>query len=284
MAQKQIPGYFGLRIYLISSVLFFMLVFPFMVYLGLQNLPRLANSSALFGQENGVPADSLSADTNSIGPLITDSIRHRTDSMIRKGHFDPIELEEVEKLAEVADNLDHKVLDSIADQHKHGNLIKIQEGEEQHSAFDNKGPFGRFFTWFFPLSILAYLAGLLYNWPFKRYFRRKRQKKSIPDPLYDRCRKHLLRTPFVNALIISFPNFVLIIYSFIFLVSGSEKINETENELFVYFFLLTLIASTLEFLFAYYWQRHRVHLKYLDHIFSEEELRERIFRRKMLIN
>ena len=35
------------------------------------------------------------------------------------------------------------------------------------------------------------------------------------------------------------------------------------------------------FIFVYYWEKHRVHIRYIHHIFTEEELRKRIFNLKV---
>ena len=66
----------------------------------------------------------------------------------------------------------------------------------------------------------------------------------------------------------------------VFILLKNDYQGDIEKDLFIRFLYVTLAASLLEFLFAYYWQKHRVHLKYIDHLYSEEELRVRVFRKK----
>jgi hypothetical protein len=46
-------------------------------------------------------------------------------------------------------------------------------------------------------------------------------------------------------------------------------------------FFISLVASLLIALFVYFWEKHRVHIKYIEYIFSKEELRRRIFNIKV---
>ncbi|HML85564.1 MAG TPA: hypothetical protein PKE52_10430, partial [Bacteroidales bacterium] len=44
------------------------------------------------------------------------------------------------------------------------------------------------------------------------------------------------------------------------------------------FIFVSLIASLVVVTFAWFWTKHRVQLKYLEHFFTDEELRIRIFK------
>lgn len=123
---------------------------------------------------------------------------------------------------------------------------------------------------------LALLAGLLYNIPFKIYFRRKRRGKRISPRLRNYCRKNLLRSPRINTLIL-IAAYVAIhgIMLFIFLNARPDS-NSLEQKLFQQFFYISLVASVLVILFLFFWLKHRVHLRYIEHLFSPEELRSRM--------
>ena len=123
---------------------------------------------------------------------------------------------------------------------------------------------------------LALLAGLLYNIPFKIYFRRKRRGKRISPRLRQYCRKNLLRSPRINTLIL-IAAYVAIhgIMLFIFLNARPDS-NSLEQKLFQQFFYISLVASVLVILFLFFWLKHRVHLRYIEHLFSPEELRSRM--------
>jgi class 3 adenylate cyclase len=51
--------------------------------------------------------------------------------------------------------------------------------------------------------------------------------------------------------------------------------------LFNRFFSISMFATLLTILFVYFWEKHRVHIKYLESLFSKEELRKRIFKARM---
>ncbi len=230
-----------------------------MMYMGVQSLPEIADRKGYFRND-------------STG--LTDSLKVFTDSI---PGFDP---EDMDSLLNRASAMGESIADSIKENAGPDGIITFQDGEEKISAFDNKGPFVRFFLSFFPLTLLSYIAGFIYNRRFKILFRKKHRKLEVPPKIQSFCKKQLLHTPLVNALLIVLPNVLLLIFSLIFILSENEFSNATEGELFVQFFFLSLAASLLEFLFAFYWQKHRVQLKYIEHIFSAEELRNRVFRRK----
>ncbi|HKK10742.1 MAG TPA: adenylate/guanylate cyclase domain-containing protein, partial [Bacteroidales bacterium] len=57
--------------------------------------------------------------------------------------------------------------------------------------------------------------------------------------------------------------------------SFNDEINQS---IYSQYFYISLIASILAFLLIYFWERHRVHLKYIEHVFSLEELKVRVFK------
>jgi serine phosphatase RsbU (regulator of sigma subunit) len=146
--------------------------------------------------------------------------------------------------------------------------------------FEEKGPFSRYFSLLFLLILISLLIGLFYNLPFKRYFKKIRRKQEIPGRLLAYCQKQLFRMPLVNSLIVTLPNIVVIVYSFIFLLSAVDPDAEVERSMFIQLHYLTIVATLLEFLFVYYWEKHRVHIRYIDFIYTEVELRKQVFRRK----
>jgi serine phosphatase RsbU (regulator of sigma subunit) len=260
MAQQPTPKYYGLRIYLSSSLIYFFLVFPFMIYLGIQNIPNAAKNSDLFRKITINAKDSLAQFTDTLNGISQADI----DSMLSR-----------------AIALGESYADGAVE--GKGSVVVAGPGFEDDDhprLFEQQGPFSRYFTWMFILSLLIYLIGFVYNHPFKRFFKRKNRKQEIAEKLHAYCKKQLQHIPLVNAFIIILPNVALIIYSLVFILSEKDFDNAIEGDLFVHFFYLTLVATLLEFLFAYYWQKHRVHLKYIDHLYSAEELKVQVFRKK----
>jgi len=262
MAKAGVPKYFGLRIYLSSSILLFFLIFPFFVIIGFQSVPKFMAAKERSNPDSAAMIDSLGMALDSIQPDAAGLV----DSLDIVG----------EAIA-----LGESFADSIDDRNMH---IGIQISEEEHSESDteigNDGPLLNYFLFLFLGTFVSYLVGFLYNRRFKKYFRLSRRKREIPQNIEAYCNKHLFRTPWVNSFIVILPNLALIIYSVIAILAKNIFDEEVERGLFIQLFYLTLVATLLEFLFVFYWQKHRVHIKYIDHIFSPEELRVQIFRNK----
>lgn len=260
MDTKSIPRYYGFRIYLSSSILYFFLVIPFLTFLVFQSVPEFMKERPTKFQEAKVLTDSLGM----IHDSITDYSEMDIDSLVNQA---------VSQVVNMADSMD------IAN----GEVEAEIEGEEQENVAvgpGNSGPFGIYFLLLFLLTLLCYLTGLIYNSRFKRYFRLKRKNWEVPEKLHAFCKKQLFYTPVVNALILSIPNIAIITYSLIAIITRAGFDGEADRDLFIQLFYLSLVAATLEFLFVFYWQKHRVHIKYLDYIFSPEELRIQVFRKQ----
>jgi serine phosphatase RsbU (regulator of sigma subunit) len=262
MEHKPVPRYYGLRIYLVSTILYFFLVIPFLMFLAFQNIPAFAEKSGLAGNEVKGRADSLAVAYSraEIDSMVQEAMtRGETDSILRETAGDG---------ESGTGNRPHVIVGSKGHE---GTSVKF---------FEKKGPFEMYFRLLFYLLIACFLAGLIYNFPFKRYFRLKRRERKIPVRLSAFCRKQLFATPVVNSLILTMPNIVIMVVSVVFLISRNSYGGDIERDLFVQFFYITLVATFLEFLFVYYWQRHRVHIKYIEFLFSESELRGQVFRRR----
>jgi serine phosphatase RsbU (regulator of sigma subunit) len=260
MEQKLPPKYYGFRIYLTSSMLYFFLVFPFLVFLGSQSIPKIAERKGIFRPEVKELMDSLAFAADSIA------------------EFKQVEIDSILQGAFIRGE---SFADSLARGKGPGGMNNVSEDHGDHmDMFGGKGPFSRYFMLLFFLTLFIDLLGFIYNYSFKRYFRLKRRNRDIPPRLLGFCKRQLLRTPLFNALIIILPNVVVIVYSLVFAILKNTFEADVEKELFNLLFYLSIVATLLEFLFAYYWQKHRVHIRYIDHIFSEEELRVQVFRRK----
>jgi len=259
MDLKNTPRYFGFRIYLSSSILYFFLVIPFLAFLVFQSVPEYLKERPTEYQESKALIDSLNISFDSIAEFNEMDI----DSMVNNA---------VALAENMADSLDST----------EGEVHIVTEGEEQEHVIGpgNSKPFGTYFLLLFLLTLLCYLTGLIYNSRFKRYFRLKRKSREVPEKLHAFCKKQLFRTPIVNALILSIPNIAIIIYSLISIITRAGFDREGDRDLFIQLFYLSLVATMLEFLFVFYWQKHRVHIRYIDHIFSPEELRIQVFRKQ----
>jgi len=252
MARQKVPRYHGIRIYILSPIMYFFLVFPFMIFLGIKNLPKVAG-------DRDPQLDSLVSDTLL---QVTDAKvwldEEKADSMIN-------ELADARVI--LADSIIAGAEETGADKE-----------EENGRLFREQGPFSRYMSLFFFAWLASLVAGWIFNYPMKRYLRRLRASREPGEKLLSRSRHRIFFAPLVNAFIVTFPNLLIIIFSITVLAGMGQFEDDVERQMFVEMFYLTLVASLLEFLFVYYWIKHRVHIRYIEHIFTAEELKTSIFK------
>ena len=272
MATKSIPKFYGLRIYLSSIMLYFFLVLPFIGFIIFQNVPAFIENRTGGMDQVAATADSLIDAFDSIQVFTEDELEEMVDLAIQS---------DIDELIDKANINEEPFADTLSESDDSMILAGPKtEDDDRLKMFAEKGPFARYFSLLFILIGVSLLAGLFYNLPFKRFFKKKRRKKEIPQKLHTVCKKRLFQLPLVNSLIITAPNIVVIVYSFFFLVSKVSFDAEVERSMFIQLHYLTIVATLLELLFVYYWEKHRVHIKYIDHIFSDTELRKQVFKRK----
>ena len=234
MVQKSIPKYFGLRVYLSSSILYFFLVIPFLAFLAIQSVPKFVAEKPPPVKETKAMIDSLGIDLDSLGNIYEMDMDSLVGSAIVLGE---------------------NYIDSLATG-KLGPKVVVagEEQEENIAVINDEGPFGTYFLLLFLLTLLSYLAGFIYNRRFKKYFKLKRSGNEVPEKLHAFCKKHLFLTPVVNASILSMPSIIIFIYSLFAILTRAHFDGEAERDLFIQLHYLTLVATILEFLFVYYWQ------------------------------
>ena len=235
--RNKIPKFYGLRIYLITSLLYMLLVFPFTMLLGFKYLPEIL-------ERNTTLSESFS--------------REASDG--RKGSdFSQADTTRDVRLEYQANN------DTVG--YKWQNI-----NEDQQSSQDS-------FPVLMRCLLASYILGLIFNYPFKRYFRLKRKRKPIPKQLFRFVKRWLLRVPIINGGIFIL-GLLIALVSAVYQLYTSTFTNEISRNLFETYIIVSSIASLLAFLLIFYWERNRVHLRYLEHVFSEEELRKRIFTKR----
>ncbi len=257
---KSVPKFYGLRIYLSSTILYFMLVIPFLLFIGYQSFPEFAEMKKMFTNDSTALADSLVIALDPFGDINEHDIDSIVNNAIKSG----------ERYAE-ADT-------AISDDS--GLHFEVSRQGDHMDSLKKRRNIPKYFAILFILLFAGFLAGFLYNIRFKRYFKLKRQNREIPEKLHLFCKKQLLNTPIVNSLILVSPNLLVFLYALIFVIAPSNFKEEFQRHMFIQLNYLSLVASVLEFLFVYYWQKHRVHIRYIDHIYTEEELRVQVFKRK----
>ncbi|HPE87683.1 MAG: adenylate/guanylate cyclase domain-containing protein [Bacteroidales bacterium] len=137
---------------------------------------------------------------------------------------------------------------------------------------------GDTFTLSFKLLTIGALLFFALNLPFRNYLKRKRKQKPISEKQERFVKKYITWVPGTSAALLLFIFTLLHVYMG-FQIHTFAFTDEIGRELYTQYFYLSLAASLLSCFFIFLWQRHRVHLLYLDCIYSEEELRVSVFKR-----
>ncbi|HLN53613.1 MAG TPA: adenylate/guanylate cyclase domain-containing protein [Lentimicrobium sp.] len=127
--------------------------------------------------------------------------------------------------------------------------------------------------------LFSVILGIIFNLPFKIYFYRKRRDKTIYKGLYKYCRRFLLKTPIINSGIVLLAFLVMHIIMIVRIQNPVGFEDELGRQIYFNYLFISLVASLLSVLFIYFWQKHLVHIKYIEYIYSKEELQKRIFGR-----
>ena len=242
--QKRIPKFYGFRIYFLSSLLYLLLVMPFAGFLVLQGLPNILDKSGVL--LNNAHRDSIGVDPGSVEP-ITALPGLTADTSIRIG----------------------------------ATGVKMKVGDESEQAIDKQSELlSLSFSFLFKALLISFILGFVFNYPFKRYFRRKRKLRKISDKLFSFCKKYILISPWINFAILGISFISTLIYM-LYLILLNPEVEGAGTPLFTRFFFISLFSSLLTLLFVYFWEKHRVHIKYIDFLYSKEELRKRVFTVKM---
>jgi len=237
--KKKAVYFHGLRIYLISTMVFFLLVMPIALVLYAKYGPEWKEyRKATAGLQ--APPDSISGNNANV----------ISDTTIKMGN--------------------NAVPDTVV----------VLTLSNQPSPGGNNITESKFFATLsvlIKLLLVSFLLGLAFNLPFKLYFRRIRKSKPIPGQLETFCKKYLLKVPSINVLILFIAfggTLVYMVFNLIFTTS-SDIITQ---RFYFRFFIISLISTVLTLMFVYFWEKHRVSLKYLGYVFRENELRKRIFK------
>jgi class 3 adenylate cyclase len=264
---KKAPRFFGLRIYLFSTVLYYWLVLPFLLILTIKYAPQLRELSRQASIKTELdPATRL-----------TDSIYNDNNTLSYS--FKQTDNPESDTSSQLNTNQDSHGTPAI---HINSRGIKITpDPDSKTDGFDSGRQVGQAFNLLFNMLLISFFLGLIFNIPFKRYFSRKRKRKFISPKLFNFCKRFILRSPLINAGILGLAYVVTHVFMIVTIWFDKPFSNDLEENIYTHFFFISLTASVLSLLFVYFWEKHRVHLRYLEHIFFPEELRKRIFNLKV---
>ena len=264
MAKKKyrpVPRYYGFRIYAISTILFLFLVSPITGILLIKHAPDLQKYRT--GDYSFNLPDSLyiSPDTIAIAYSEADS----------NSANDPIQ--------DTSSTFEGDSLTFIVESAPGEEMLPSEpprENEEDRMTIH----FSKVSRLWIRLLLISFFLGLAFNLPFKLYLRKKRKNKRIKEGLFKFCKKFILKTPLINAGILFIAYGITSGYMLYQLLFHGD-FNEITLRFYRQFFFIMIVSSLLNIMFVYFWQKHRVHIRYLEFFFTKEELRKRIFNIKV---
>lgn len=237
--RQDVPKFYGLRIYILTTILYFLLVMPFVMIVGLKSVPQFLSN------EKGFMLDSQNSRAQESS--LADSLLQKEDTIVTNQQDNP--------------------------------FISINEDGEQRSMNMEDNGLTPSFNFVFRALLISFLLGWIFNLPFKRYFNKKRKGKKITPKLYRITKKWILKTPLINALILGGGLFASLGHSF-FQLTAADFFDEVSQNMYRQYLYISVIATILVTLLIFFWQRHRVHLKYLEHVYTLDELSVPIFKGK----
>jgi serine phosphatase RsbU (regulator of sigma subunit) len=203
---------------------------------------------------------------------VAEKFEEQKDSLIKLAEEIDFEQDSAKRLDSLIHQAEKIVEDSLV---KDAENLKIDLSKTNNDGYFSQGE-----SLFFNMLLISLAITFFYSLPYKIYFRRKRKKRNIPKNIQQFCRKTILYNPTIVAGIVAIPfivqNFNLIDQLFI---SDVFK-EEFRREMVLKYWYIFLLSSILTIAFTYTWQKHNMQLKYIQHIFSADELRKKIFRFK----
>jgi class 3 adenylate cyclase len=152
-----------------------------------------------------------------------------------------------------------------------GNAISRNNGGTDFRLDSEDIRFGQSISFLFRLLLVSFVLGFAWHYPFKRMLRRKRKGKVLSAELLSFCRRWLIYTPLINSVILGL-GFAVSLISMGYHMINMNELSDISQQFYTQFFYISLIASLLSVLFVYFWQKHRVNFKYLDHVFDSVSL------------
>ncbi len=246
--------------YILSIMFYIFLLLPILGFLVLKNSYKFQSLKSLHIHIDSTKAkvDSLNKIKNYIEDSLLIDIENINDSIIA--------------------NLE---IDSIITKQKKAKLIKKLKtlNEKKESEEDNMALL-KTFNILFSMIAISFFISTFFAIPFKIFFRRKRRNKKINKRINKIVRNIILKTPAINTFIFGLPYIVMIIFMALTLESVNNFDDMVEYNLYAQVFYIAIVSTILILIFIYFWQKHRVHNKYIEFVYTKHELKKSIFNKK----
>lgn len=240
---SSVPRYRAGRIFIFPLLLYLLLVYPVLGLMLLKSFPALKEKGRL--------------------ELLKESSAKSNDSQKKEGNL----------VFELKSN-EPNGLSIVSSDEDSTNVTKITPSPLPADRASGTSSMYKMFQLVFLFSVVL---GIIINLPFKFYFRRKRRNKPIYKRLYKYCRRFLLKTPLINSGIVLLAFLVMHVIMIMRIRNPLGFEDDLGRKIYLNYLFISMVASLLTVLFIYFWQKHLVHIKYIEYIYSKEELQKRIF-------
>ena len=148
---RGIPKFYGLRIYLISTLLFFLLVIPFLLFLGYRSIPEINEKRNLFGRDTTGLSDSLLLAIDSLSTMEGAAVDSLVNNAILLGESIAQAEAEARAREEAGEESDTAVSGGPRVE------VSLNKEEDHDSPFDEKSFVPTYFKLLFTLLIASFL-------------------------------------------------------------------------------------------------------------------------------
>jgi hypothetical protein len=228
---SKVPHYHGLRVYLVSTILYFFLVFPVAGILAVKYVPDYMSRSK----------------------------KNQPESPISKASEGFIDLDKKDSvtnaLPEVKFSIDSSSYNIQFTTPDSPNISLTAGGNKQETS-----QIGGTMALLIRLLMVSFLIGLGFNLPFLIYFNKKRKFLPVKPRIHQYCRKFVLRTPLINSGILALPYSITLFYM-LYIILFKKGVDDLNWQFYLQFFFITLVASILTLMLVYFWMKHRVHIR-----------------------
>jgi len=245
---SKVPRYHGLRVYLVSTILYFFLVFPVAGILAVKYVPDYMKRAKL-----NQPESAISKTSEAFSEL------HKKDSISNV-------------VPDGKSSADSSFF-TIRFSNPESPQLKVNTGENSQEDSQIGGTMALLIR----LLFVSFLIGFGFNLPFLIYFKKKRKGLPIKARIQQYCRRFVLKVAWINTGILTLPYGITLLYM-LYIITFKKGVDDLNWQFYLQFFFITLVASILTLMLVYFWMKHRVHIRYLEHFYSEDELKRSIFK------
>ena len=210
---SKVPHYHGLRVYLVSTILYFFLVFPVAGILAVKYVPDYMKRSKTNEQESVISKVS--------------------DGFIQLNVNDSINSAPKDENA----SSDSSFL-TVRFSNPDSPQINITTGNTQQE----NSQIGGTMSLLIRLLFVSFLIGLGFNLPYIIYFNKKRKSLPIKPKVLQYCRKFVLKIAWINTGILAVPYSITMLYM-LYIITFKKGVDDLNWQFYLQFFFITLVAS-----------------------------------------